>query len=51
MLDISDSDIIKLAEDRGIEFDPFCLINFVKDKLSSNISIDDILDMYEDLEG
>ena len=48
---MSDSDIIKLAEERGIEFDPFCLVNFVKEKLSSNIPIDDILDMYEDLDG
>jgi hypothetical protein len=42
-------DIIKLAENRGIEFDAFCLINFVRERINSRLSIDDILDEYENL--
>ena len=46
---MSDNEIIKLAEERGIEFDAFCLINFVREKENSHKSIDDIIDEYEQL--
>lgn len=48
---MTDKEIIEFAEKRGIEFDSFCLINFVREKLDNRKSIDDILDEYEDLIG
>lgn len=46
---MTDKEIIKLAKERGMEFDAFCLINFVREKQNSRLSMDDILDEYENL--
>lgn len=48
---ITDKEIIAIANERGIEFDAFCLINFVREKENGKLSIDDILDEYENLKG
>jgi hypothetical protein len=48
---MTDKEIIQLAIERGIEFDEFCLLNFVKEKIGGRYTIDDILDEYEDLIG
>lgn len=46
---MTDQEIIKLAEERGIEYDAFCLINFVRQYKNSKLSIDDIIDEYENI--
>lgn len=46
---ITDKEIIAIAKQREIEFDAFCLINFVREKENGKLSIDDILDEYENL--
>ena len=47
---MSDQEIINLAEERGIEYDAFCLINFVRQyEKNSKLSIDDIIDEYENI--
>lgn len=46
---MSDIEILQLAEERGMEYDPFCLINFVRENENGRLSIDDILDEYENL--
>ena len=46
---MSDNEIIELAKQRGIEFDAFCLINFVRERENGRMSIDDIIDEYENL--
>ena len=48
---MSDIEILQVAEERGIDYDPFCLINFVREKENSGLSIDDIIDEYENLIG
>lgn len=48
---MSDIEILQIAEERGIEYDPFCLINFVREKENSGLSIDDIIDEYENIIG
>lgn len=46
---MSDYEIIEIAKQRGIEFDSFCLINFVREREHGRMSIDDIIDEYENL--
>lgn len=48
---MSDKEIIDIVKQRGIEFDAFCLINFVRERENSKMSIDDIIDEYESLNG
>ena len=48
---MSDKEIIDIAKQRGIEFDAFCLINFVRERENSKMFIDDIIDEYENLNG
>ena len=47
---MSEQDIIQLADKRGMKYDAFCLINFVKERENSRLSIDDILDEYENIQ-
>ena len=47
---MSEQDIIQLADKRGMEYDAFCLINFVRERENSRLSIDDILDEYENIQ-
>ena len=47
---LTDDEIIAIADERGIEYDAFCLINFVREQIPNGLSIDDILDEYEHLE-
>ena len=46
---VTDQTIIDNAKQRGIEFDSFCLINFVRERENGHMSIDDIIDEYENL--
>lgn len=46
---MNDNEIIRIAKQRGIEFDSFCLINFVRERENGRMSIDDIIDEYENL--
>lgn len=46
---VTDQTIIDNAKQRGIEFDSFCLINFVREQELNNKSLDDIIDEYESL--
>lgn len=46
---VTDQTIIDNAKQRGIEFDAFCLINFVREQENNNKSLDDIIDEYENL--
>ena len=46
---VNDQTIIDNAKQRGIEFDAFCLINFVREQENNNKSLDDIIDEYEQL--
>lgn len=46
---MNDNEIIEIAKQRGIEFDSFCLINFVRERENGHMSIDDIIDEYENL--
>lgn len=48
---MSDIEILQAAEEREMEYDPFCLINFVRERENSHHSIDDILDEYENIIG
>lgn len=46
---MKDKEIIEMVKQRGIEFDSFCLINFVRERENGRKSIDDIIDEYENL--
>lgn len=48
---MSDIEILQAAEERGMEYDPFCLINFVRERENGRQEIDDILDEYENTIG
>lgn len=46
---VTNQTIIDNAKQRGIEFDAFCLVNFVREQELNNKSLDDIIDEYESL--
>lgn len=48
---MSDIEILQVAEKKGIDYEPFRLIKFVREKENSGLSIDDIIDEYENLMG